>query len=192
MKLSICEPAERVAPRPTRVTGFIQTAHDVERDNVFEGVARPPCRVAKVGPTTKVLEPWRAQALLDRRFKATRVAWALDARLFPGIQLNPGVGLPTWKAAQAIDGLLAGEPFYVEAVTGLLTKAKGAVLALPGDMRALVVRESYVASEAIEIGKRYLFSELDEAEELEVSPSDEWSVAAREEGHIEDAEDPAV
>jgi hypothetical protein len=163
-----------------RVTGFIQTSHEVEPDEVFEIVQNPPSRLARVGPADKVLEPWRRQAMLDDRYKATRIAWALDARLFPGIVLHPDLGLPTWKAEQAIDGLMQGEPYFVENVTGLLARAKGVVLVLPGDLRALIVRESYFASGAIEIGGRLYFSELAEAEELPAPGSEGYRLTAQE------------
>jgi hypothetical protein len=111
--------------------------------------------------------------MLDERFKATRLAWPLEATLLPGTLLHPGVGLPTWKAQQAIDGLRHGEAHYVEAVTALLQKAKGLVLLLPGDFRALIVREAYFASSAIKLGDPYYFSELDEAEEIDTPELDQ-------------------
>jgi hypothetical protein len=167
-RLSLCYPAENATRQSLRIAGLIQTSHEVEREEVFEKIENPPSRLARVGPATSVLEPWRDEAMLEEEFKATRLAWPLNATLLPGTLLHPGIGLPTWKAQQAVDGLLHGEATYVEEATALLGKAKGIVLLLPGDFRALIVRDSYFDSSAIEIGDPYYFSELEEAEFLDL------------------------
>jgi hypothetical protein len=59
-----------------------------------------------------------------------------------GLVLDKASGVPSWEAERAVEGLLAGEPHYIELAVRLLVEAKGCILDLPGEVSAVLVRES--------------------------------------------------
>jgi hypothetical protein len=182
-----CAPAEAADPGPVRVTGLAITSVSAAPGTVFTKIEVPPARFARIGPVTNVIESWRGKAMLDQSFAATRLGWPVDVTLLPGKVLDAAVGLEPWRAELATEGLVLREPYFVEAVSGILAEVNGFVMVLPAGQRTLIVSEDYYPEVAI--GEPIPFSELGEAILLEIDHPATEPPTTSPSGEGEDGED---
>jgi hypothetical protein len=149
MNYPICEPLEEAETQDVIRSGLGITDLRATRGTVFTYVPNPsawllprlrPVRSAYGSPAKSAYDTYRESLPLAPIHTAFALGWPLDVRLEPGVLLDSDK-LPRWEAERAVEGLLAGEPRYIELASGLLVDSKGCILDLPGDMSAVLVRD---------------------------------------------------
>jgi len=79
-------------------------------------------------------------------FDAFAMGWPVDIELSPGLLLDTASGLPVWEAERAVEGLINGEPKYIELASLILLEAKGCILKMPGEVSAVLIKEGDFAT----------------------------------------------
>lgn len=151
-EVEICEPVRRARSRTLRRSGLAMTDLRRRTGELFRPIASPGCRLTRLRPVASAYDSWRGTLTLSPRYNARSLAWPVLTSMRPGVALGPEVGLDRWEAERALEGLVNGEPRYVELATHLLGRNAGFVLELPeGVMGVVVAEEEYERS--VEIGE---------------------------------------
>lgn len=115
----------------------------VSRAGVFTRLRAAGLRFARLSPRGSTFEVYRGKMTLDPKFGCHVKAWPVRTAMRCGLPLGPEVGLPTWEAENALEGLIEGDPDYVNLVARVLEKNEGLSLELPGDKIAVIVGERH-------------------------------------------------
>lgn len=155
----VCDTALQAESKTIHIVGKMAiTSPTAKRHDVFQRLSNPRARMATLIPASNVII-WRDEMLLRAGFRATLLAWPVEATLPRGLELDELDGMPSWKAEQASKGLLDNDAQVVDTATWILSENAGAVLRLPGAKQGLIVDEEEFAS-CVRIGEPIYFTEL--------------------------------
>jgi hypothetical protein len=141
----ICEPLGQAKPADVHLVGIGVTDLRGTRSSVFRGIRAPKARLARIRPAASAYEGW-SESLMLEGFDAFAMGWPVDIDLSPGLLLDAASGLPGWEAERAVEGLINGEPKYIELASLILLEAEGCILKMPGEVSAVLINEGDFAA----------------------------------------------
>lgn|GEM_PF-4376709 len=140
-----CEPLNQAEPANVHLVGIGVTDLGGTPSSVFRRIRAPKARLARLRPAARAYEGWRETLMLEG-FDAFAMGWPVDIELSPGLLLDTASGLPVWEAERAVEGLINGEPKYIELASLILLEAKGCILKMPGEVSAVLIKEGDFAT----------------------------------------------
>jgi hypothetical protein len=158
----MCDPLSQAQSADIQMVGIGVTDLGGARSSVFRRIRAPKARLARLRPVARAYESLRETMMLDESFSAFAMGWPLDIELNPGLILDTASGIPVWEAERAVEGLINGESKYIEMATLALLEAKGCILKMPGEVSAVLIRESDFPA-CVKVGEPLLLSDEGEA-----------------------------
>src|ERR1044071_1727242 len=121
MSYPLCEPLKEAETQVVLRSGLGVTDLSETSGNVFTYVPNPSAWILpRLRPVRNAYETYREGLPLAPIHTAFALGWPVDVHREDGVLLDSESKLPRSEAESLLEGLLAGEPRYIEMASGLL------------------------------------------------------------------------